>query len=118
AGRGVVDLGDRDGQGRRVAEEVVGAMRGAVVADLVGERVRAVVVRGRRVLDGAVAVDRGRAVRRRDGDRDGEDLGALVRRAGAVAGQDVDRVRRGVLGRGGRVVIRGRGVVDLGDRDR
>ena len=51
AGRGVVDLGDRDGQGRRVAEEVVGAMRGAVVADLGGERVRAVVVGGRRVLD-------------------------------------------------------------------
>ena len=58
-GRGVVDLGDRDRQGRRVAQGVVGAVGGAVVADLVGQLVGAEVVGGRDVLDGAIRVDRG-----------------------------------------------------------
>src|SRR5262249_32643518 len=103
--RGIVDRRDIDADGGDVAV-------GAAVLGLVAGAVGAVVVRGRRVGEGAVGVERQAAVgRTADQDR-AERIPVDV----AVVGEHVAADRR-IFVRRRRVVLGDRGVVDRGDVD-
>ena len=103
--RGIVHRGHVDGDRRRVG----GTGR---IGHRVGDRVRAIEVRRRGIVDRAVRVHRhGAAVGRNRGPDDRQGVAVRV----GVVGQRVQRDRR-VLGRGRRVVHGDRRVIDAANR--